>query len=134
MPFSAYLDKKLLDHVFGKATFSAPANIYVGLSSTTPKADGSNVTEHSGDGYARVSTSGSTWNSASGSGPVSNNSAASISFPVATADWGAFTYVVFYDASTSGNFLGYGQLSVPTTVLNTEVASFAINAISTVIG
>lgn len=126
MPFATFWNTSVLNHIFGKLSYAAPSNIYVGLSSTTPAPDGSNVTEPSAGAYARVSTSPSDWNTASGN---SISLSSLLTFPTATADWAAVTYFVLYTASSNGTFLGFGQLDVPTTVLNTEIATFASGAI-----
>lgn len=120
--FSTYLADKVIDHVTGKTAYTSPT-VYVGLSSTTPTVGGTNITEPSGGSYARVATSGATWNAAA-SGSTTN--AATITFPTATADWLAqapLTDVVLYDASTAGNFLGFGVMSVAKAILNGDVAS-----------
>lgn len=112
MPASTYLANKLLDHQLGKASYTMPT-VYVGLSSTTPTASGSNVTEPSTGSYARVATSASTWNAAS-SGSTSN--ALAITFPEATADWlsaANLTHGLLFDAPSGGNFLGFGALTAP---------------------
>jgi len=121
MSFSDYTELKVLDHITGKTAFTIPT-VYVGLSSTTPAEDGTNVTEPSGGGYARVTTSAATWNTAA-AGATSN--ALDITFPTATADWVAganLTYVVAYDAATAGNMLFYGVLGTPKPVLNGDTA------------
>ena len=132
MPAAYYLSNKLIDHQLGKTSFTMPT-VYVALSSTTPTLTGTNVTEPSGGSYARVATSGATWNAAA-SGATSN--AAAITFPAATADWVAganLTYGVLYDALTVGNCLGYGVLTVAKNVLNGDTASIAIGGLTVTI-
>ena len=117
MGISTYLANKLLDHQVGKTSFTMPT-VRVGLSSTTPTAAGTNVTEPSSGSYARVTTSGATWNAAA-SGSITN--ATAITFPTATADWVAganLTHAVFYDAASGGNFLGFSALAVAKNCLN----------------
>jgi hypothetical protein len=134
MSASYYLMNKLIDHQLGKTSFTMPT-VYVGMSSTTP-AQGSpvtNITEPSTGSYARVATSGATWTAAA-SGTTSN--AAVITFPTATADWVAaasLTYGILYDASSAGNILGYGVLTVAKNVLNGDTASIAIGALTVTI-
>lgn len=129
MAITTYLSNKLLDHQTGKAAYTMPT-VYVALSSTTPTTAGANITEPSGGSYARVATSAATWNSAA-SGATSN--AAAITFPTASADWltgSNLTYGVLYDASTAGNVLGYGALTVSKNVLNGDTASIAIGGLT----
>lgn len=130
--FSRYTDRALLNALFGKtssfgALASAPT-IYVGLSSTTPSKTGTNVTEPSGDGYARVETAASDWNAATDASPSVIDNAAEIEFPTATDDWASgsnMTYFVAYDAASGGNFLGRGALSTPKAVLSGDTPTFA---------
>lgn len=125
MPASTYLANKLLEHQVGKTSFTMPT-AYVALSSTAPTLAGGNVTEPSGSGYARVTTSGATWGTAA-SGSITN--AAAITFPAASGDWLAganLTHGVIYDAPSGGNVLGYGTLTVAKNVLNGDTASIAI--------
>lgn len=51
MSFSDYWEDATLNHLFGKAAYTAPT-IYVGLSTTQPAEDGTGVTEPSAGGYA----------------------------------------------------------------------------------
>ena len=129
MPASTYLANKLIDHQLGKTSFTMPT-VYVALSSTTPTAAGTNVTEPSGGAYARVATSGATWNAAA-SGSTTN--VAAITWTTASADWvgGAnLTYGVLYDASSGGNMLAYGALTVAKNVLDGDTASIAIGGLT----
>lgn len=122
MGISTYLSNKLLDHQVGKTTYTMPT-VYVGLSSTTPAASGTNVTEPSSGAYARVATSGTTWNAAS-NGSLTN--AQAITFPTATADWLAganLTHAVLYDAASGGNFLGFSALATAKNCLNGDTLS-----------
>lgn len=108
-----YLENKFLEHITGTA-YTAPT-LFVGLSSTAPAEDGSNITEPSSGGYARVSCSGK-WGSVS-AGSVSNN--ANIDFPESTGAWlagASLPYFVLYDASSGGNALRYGTLGTARTV------------------
>lgn len=52
--FADHLENKLLDHVFGGGDYARPATLYIGLSTTTIADGGTNITEPSGNGYARV--------------------------------------------------------------------------------
>ncbi|TDK63562.1 phage tail fiber protein [Sapientia aquatica] len=134
MSASYYLMNHLVDHQTGKTAFTMPT-VYVGLSTTTPTQGlpPTTITEPSGGSYARVATSGATWNSAA-AGTTSN--AAAITFPTATADWSAaanMTYGVLYDAVTAGNVLGWGVLTVAKNVLNGDTASIAIGGLTVTI-
>ena len=117
-------EQDMLDHLFGKATLTAPT-IYVGLSTTTPTEAGGNITEPTGSNYARVSTSASDWNAASTAADVTTiDNANQISFTQANADYSSganITHVVlFNDASGSAasNIIGFGALTTAKPILN----------------
>jgi len=125
--FSDYLELELLDHLFGKGAYTPPT-IYVAASTADPDEDGSGVSEPSGNGYARVQTSGVTYNAASGG---SLTSAAAIEWPEATGAWGTITHIALYDAATNGNFLGGGALAASKAITSGEIlripaASFTV--------
>lgn len=124
MPLSTYAANKILEHQVGKTAWTMPT-AYLALSSTTPTAAGTNVTEPSGGSYARVATSGATWGTASAGSLTTANA---ITFTAATADWVAganLTYGLLYDAVTAGNLIGFGVLTVAKNVLNGDTASIA---------
>lgn len=91
-----------------------PAEYYIGLSSTAPNMDGTNVGEPStSSGYARIKLD---CLSEPTDGVVTNTLA--INFDESTVSWGTITHFVIYDTGTagSGNLLMYGELSTPRTV------------------
>jgi hypothetical protein len=110
--FSDYWEDKILDHVFGKVNYTPPT-IYVALSTSDPLDDASELTEPTGNAYARVETSPSDWNAAT-DGSLDN--ANDIIFPKATGSWGTITHFALFDAATDGNMLAYGALSPPKVV------------------
>lgn len=120
---SDYAENKLLDHLLKVASYTVPSNIYVALSTTTP-TDAGNVTEPSGNGYARAQCN--TW--ATAASRATSNGAA-VTFPAATGSWGTITHYVIYDAVTSGNMLGSGALTVSNSVVSGNVVTFAIGEI-----
>jgi hypothetical protein len=129
MGISQYLANKLIDHQLGKTAYTMPT-VYVGVSSTTPTTLGTNVTEPSGGSYARIATSGASWNAAA-SGATTN--ATALQFAQATADWvsGAnLTHVVLYDALTTGNFLGFGAVAVPKNALTGDTLGIPIDGVT----
>jgi len=118
--FSNYWEDKILDHVFGKDNYTPPT-IYVALSTTDPLDGASGVAEPAGNAYARVETSASDWNVASG-GSLDN--ASDIIFPKATGSWGTITHFALFDAATGGNMLAHGALSQPKAVDSSYTAIF----------
>lgn len=89
-----------------------PSTYYIGLSKTAPNINGTNVTEPSGNGYARKSLSGVL--GAPSNGVITNTKA--IDFAESTGNWGTITHFVVFDASTGGNLLIYGAISPSRTV------------------
>lgn len=129
MGMSNYTRQALLNSLFGKisnfgALAAAPA-IHVALSSTQPNPDGSNVTEPTTGAYARVATLAAAWNLASAADPAVLDNAAVITFPVPTADWLGgvpLGFIALYDAAVLGNFLDWGTVSIPRSVVNGDPA------------
>jgi hypothetical protein len=118
--FSNFWEDKILDHIFGKENYTPPT-LYVALSTADPLDDGSGLNEPTSNGYARVETSASDWNAASGG---SLNSASDIIFPKATGSWGTITHFALFDAGMDGNMLAYGALSQPKDVDSSYTAIF----------
>jgi len=112
MGLSESVRNAILNHYFGKSTLTPPSNYYVGLAL-------SNGNEPSGGGYARVSTSSSDWNSASG-GEITNANA--ITFPSPSGDWGTMAKAKLFDAASGGNELGEDDLTEPVEVTVTTAA------------
>lgn len=113
MSFSNYLENKVLGHVFGGASYTAPATLYVALFTSDPGETGSG-TEVSGGSYARQTVTFTV------TGNLASNTAA-VEFPTATGSWGTITYAAVYDASTSGNLLAYGALTTSKTIASGDV-------------
>jgi hypothetical protein len=114
-----YMEKKLLDHIFGQAAaFTRPSALYLGLS-TTAFADSdtgstASAKEPSQSSYSRVRIDNiSTYDT--GGHYIRNNS--SIDFAEATGSWGSIGYWGIFDvASGAGNMLMHGSFSSATTV------------------
>lgn len=118
MPFATSIANSVIDHWTQKASWTQPAATWMGLSSTTPTAGGSNVTEPSGGSYARVQVTAAQFDSAA-SGATTTN--VDKTFPQATADWVSgndLTHAVFFTASSAGTFTGFGALTQAKPVLN----------------
>jgi hypothetical protein len=119
-----YLESRVQDHMFMKSQLAQPTAIHVGLSTTTPAEDGTNITEPSGNGYARVATTGLHWNAAV-DGVTSN--AQAVTFPTCvTAAWSSgadMTHVVLWDQSS--NPLYFGQVETAKSVGVGDTPSFA---------
>lgn len=123
MPVSDALANNLLDVLFGGDTSDAPATYHVGLSTSTPTATGTNVTEPAGNGYVRVAVTNNATNWPAASARSKSNGTVVV-FDAATGSWGVVTHFVLYGASTGGTFYGFGLLAGSQTINNGGVASF----------
>lgn len=113
---SNYLENALLDHILNNVSYTSPAAVYVALFLTDP-TDADVGTEVSGGSYARqTSTFTITTGTAENSG--------TITFPMATADWGVVKYAGIYDSLSGGNLLLHTELTSWVTVLNGDTLSF----------
>jgi len=140
---SDYLEEKLLNHIFGynksassDETYTPPADnsIYVSLHTGSPADDNSGANEvEVGSGatataYARSNASGAlTWTVSQSGGTTTATNDQAIAFPQATANYNAdVSHIGIYDASSSGNLLFHGSLTVTKTVTTGD--TFQINA------
>lgn len=100
----------ILNWVKGTTFTAAPANLYVGLFSTTPTANTGSGTEISGSSYARQAVASSAWSAISQNADtihdqISNSNA--ITFPAVTTSGYTVVGVGVWDAATAGNLLWY---------------------------
>ena len=121
------LEARILDHLFKGAAspaLGALSTVYVGLHTVVP-SDSSGGTEVVGSGYARVAVAAANWTRTANS--ITNN--AEVAFPAVTGS--AYTVVGFgiYDASTSGNFLYWGD-TTSTTMNVGDVPRYAPSALT----
>jgi hypothetical protein len=136
---SDYLENKLIDQIFRGQSAPTTTTLYVGLLTAAP-SDSGGGTEVSGGSYARVAVSsslsnwagtqsaGSTVASSGSSGQTSNNGA--ITFPTPTAGWGTVTHFGIYDASSGGNLLFFGALTIAKTVNQADTVTFPAASLS----
>lgn len=104
--FTDYLEDKVMGHLFGGTSYTAPTTWYVGLLTVAP-TDSTAGTEVSGGAYARQSVA---WTVA-GSGTAQASNTSAITFPTATTNWGTVTHAGIYDALTAGNLVAYETLT-----------------------
>jgi hypothetical protein len=124
------LEALVLDHLNGVTSYTMPAHLWLGLSTTEPNEDGTNFTEHTigSDGYARVDIAGSSfWNAASG-GSVTNKIA--IAFAEASGSWGTISHIGLFTASTGGTLLCGGALTSPVAVAANQIFRFPIGTLT----
>ena len=113
---SNYMENKLIDHIVRDTSWTAPANVYVGLVGNFSAADleaGTITAEISGNAYARVSVKGdANWSAGGTSGLTDNENA--IEFTTAAGgDWGYVSGLFLSNASTAGDVILYGALTTP---------------------
>ena len=126
--FGDFLEDELLDHVLGNAAYTAPANVYVSLSTADPTDDASGNAEPVGGSYARVTVANNATNwPASSSGAKANGTA--VQFPTATGSWGTVTHFAIWDAATVGNMLMHGALGSSLAITSGMAANFPIGDI-----
>lgn len=136
---SDYLENKLIDQLFRGQTAPTTTTLYVGLLTAAP-SDAGGGTEVSGGAYARASVSsslanwagtqsaGSTAASSGTGGQTSNNVA--ITFPTPIAGWGTVTHFGIFDASSGGNLLFWGALTIAKTINQADTVTFPAASLS----
>lgn len=122
MAFSTYGGNLALDWLLSNASVTRPTAWYVSLHTADPGLTGaSEVTTGVDSDYVRKSV---TFAAASA---LQKPSDAAVTW---TANAGATTYVVthvgIWDAATTGNFLNYGALAVPETVVASGTFNLSI--------
>ena len=122
-----YAGNFLNDILFGKRTLTVPSTVYYGLSTTTIADDGTNITEPTFTGYARVAVTNNSTNFPNASGGAKSNGA-TVEFPENTSGSSAVTDFFISDADTSGNILCAGSLTTPRTITVGVKAQFAAGA------
>lgn len=116
----------VLKMIVGLATTiwtTTPQNVFVGLLTVAP-TESTAGTEVATGSYARVT--GASKFATPTAGSVANNAA--ITFPTATADWGAIVAFGLYSAASSGTLLAWG--TVTKTVQNGDTTQFAIGQLT----
>lgn len=105
--------KKLLNAALGAVNITAPTTVYLALYTVAPtdNGGGTEVTT-SGTAYVRqaIAFSAAVDNGASPGASATSNG--TVSFPVATANYGTVTSWGIFDASTAGNLIAFGNFSV----------------------
>lgn len=112
-----YFANGALSHLFGKASFTQPAQIGHGMSTTPVGTDGSNITEP-GDTYVRQNIT-AILEFVAGDPSIIRNSS-DITYPEATAAWGNLTHG-FVTAEIAGTNLLF--TSALTEALNVQASS-----------
>lgn len=106
---TTYQANRILDFNFGGTSYVIPTNLYIGLSTTNIKQDGSNATEPKDGAYHRMKIPNDRLNF-SVSKDAELNVLKEIIFPEAQQDWGVVKDVFIADALTGGNILYFDTL------------------------
>ena len=115
MPFSDTYANSILNYALSKtATLTAPNQVWIGLSSNDPEADGGTFNELSGGGYARVliSQKGETYPNTMGSASdraITNTY--QLNWPKATLDW-TVKGIGLFSSSSGGSPFFYGAIEL----------------------
>lgn len=120
---SNYLENALINGTLRASSYTAPSTVYVALFTSDPTDAGSG-TECSGSAYVRQSAS-----FAAPSNGASTTSA-DIQFPQAGGSWGTITHFGIFDASSSGNLLYHGALTVSKTIDTGDVFKIAAGSLT----
>lgn len=116
--FTDYTENLVLNWLFTTNSATRPTAWYVGLFTAAP-SDSGGGTEVSGNAYARTATGTM---SVSGTSPTNCTNSAAIEFPAASGgNWGTITHVAIFDASTSGNMLGWAALTTSRTINDGDI-------------
>ena len=122
----------ILNWIKGTTFQAAPANLYVGLFSTTPTANTGSGTEITGSSYARQAVASTAWSAISQNADtihdqITNSNA--ISFPAVTTTGYTVVGVGIWDASTAGNLLFYQAVTSQAVAVGNQyvIASWALS-------
>lgn len=113
-----YLEHAVLNFWLSNNTdgYAAPSSVYVALFTGAVNESGGGI-EVTGGSYARVVRPFTVTN-----GSAANTSL--VTFPTASADWGAVVDFAIFNALTGGNMLYYGTLGTPRSILNGDAPKF----------
>lgn len=121
MPFTDTFRLSLLNHLFGGDPSPQPGSWWLGLSTTTPSSDGTNITEPpSGANYDRVEIvlGDAGWGNATGGVTASVANAGTVTFPGATSGWGTVTHFVLFQTQSTNTPVAFDALDPSIEVLN----------------
>jgi len=127
---SNYIENEILDHILKTGDWTAPANLYVGLSTADPTDDASGIAEPAGNGYARVNHN--SWDVAASR---ATENTGTITFPEASGSWGTITHFFVCNHlsndtwGTNVELIAHGALSASKTIGAGDNASFQDGAI-----
>lgn len=113
------VEKKILDHLTGKAAYTSPAPLYLALCTVVPDdtSTGASVTEAGYTGYARKQVPAADWSAAAGAGAEVHN-AVQEQFAACTAGTSTIIgWALVTSASGAGDVVAWGTAT--STVIST---------------
>ncbi|MEB3235362.1 MAG: hypothetical protein VKM98_08030 [Cyanobacteriota bacterium] len=127
MPFSQYLNDATLNWFRGSSFAAAPAtNVYLSLHSSEPGALGANGDVTTAVAGTRttvpITVFGAPSTPTGGGRRIANNSTVTVTASATGA--ATVTYFGLWDAASAGNFLCYGILAQPVSVLTGDLLRF----------
>ena len=131
MPLVTAHKNATLDAMLGTGATLLNSTLEMGLSTTTPTADGTNITEPSAGGYTRVTLANTNAVWAPAAAGIKTN-AADVIFPEATAGWGLITHWIIYSLGVPKivGILDNGSgIATPLDVITGKVPRFLASAI-----
>jgi hypothetical protein len=133
---STYLENAVLAAALTNVSFSAPATLYVALTTSTPTVGqtGATITEPVDANYTRVAITSAQW-AAIASGSTHNTPALTTFFGAGAATGGfTITSIAIVDAGpayhAAGNLLYFGDLSLSKLINAGDTASIAGSALT----
>jgi hypothetical protein len=128
MPMILSRRQAVLDLLFGATALTAPADYYIGLSTTTPTDTGTNFTEPSGNAYARVqkTNNATNWPAASAADPTVKSNGTAVTFATASGSWGTVTHAGWFTTLSTATLVEWAALSASQAIGTGATASFAI--------
>lgn len=130
--FGASYENRVLDHLFGGASYTQVATLWVGLSTANPNEDASGLAEPSGNNYARVAVVNSSNNWSTASGGVKRNLTA-ITFPTASGSWGLIGWVAIWDSPTStgvANLVAVSSVASSRNIISGDAPSIGVGSLA----
>ncbi len=118
---SNYLGNAILDYVFSGGTLAKPTSIKLKAFTSMPNAAGTGGTEVTGGAYAAVTVTANTTNFPAAADRSKTNGVP-ITFPQASASWGAVAGLAAYDEND--NLLMTAVFAAPRTVGQNDTLSF----------
>ena len=112
MSYSNANDTEFYEQFWRGTAPTFPGTLFFGLSTTTPTKDGGNISEPSGNGYARVSYALNATNFSVGTNGAGSN-LVTIQFPAPTGPWLTPTHWIGMSALTGGVFHCFGTITNP---------------------